>query len=473
MRILSIGEQLDISRRTPIQYEYFFIISHATSPHLALIVRNDDQWTLPHLTLSGPHFWQDVSPINEAISKYLGIPVRTVRCLYTNYDPDANRVTGLYVMESLSVECPPPVAAESAEIDSLSRMGGLLPEVRAALDCWLSEETTALALESAVPWYQVGWHQFAEQWMREKLYELGATSFEAVCQLRSWQLSSVFKIDTNLGSFYFKAVPPPISHEIELTQTLAALFPSSLPKIVSFDKDKSWFLMKDAGNLTLDRTNDLLAWERAIAKFAEIQIESTEYIGKFLGLGCPNRGLSQMDHDLVPLLSFFTAPSTSFPQFSVGEISRLSSCLAQLERLRCMLAEYSIPETLEHGDFWSPQVVCTSNGAVFLDWSHACISHPFFSFVNFAMEIEKELSGVPNARERIRNAYLEPWTQYETITHLVKASELSEPLGILHYALTQRHLLLRFSVKWEFQNTLLWYVKQLLDWGSCHSEVAI
>jgi hypothetical protein len=124
-----------------------------------------------------------------------------------------------------------------------------------------------------------------------------------------------------------------------------------------------------------------------------------------------------------------------------------------------------VPEALDHADLWAGNIVPGDDGPIFFDWAESSVAHPFFSFLLFMPDATHRLSHVPDARRRLRDAYLEPWTAYEPMERLIDAFELAQPLAALHHALLQHRVVLpnlEPSSRWELEGEIPWDLKFLL-----------
>jgi Ser/Thr protein kinase RdoA (MazF antagonist) len=129
------------------------------------------------------------------------------------------------------------------------------------------------------------------------------------------------------------------------------------------------------------------------------------------------------------------------------------------------LTQLGIPDTLVHGDLSPRNIYIRDRGFVYFDWSDTCISHPFFDLIRFLYEIEKDLPHVPDARSRIRNAYLEPWTIYAPMSQLISTFELvSETLVSLYEIIRDRLLRENGRNSWQglTETAVPFYLQRLL-----------
>jgi aminoglycoside phosphotransferase (APT) family kinase protein len=77
------------------------------------------------------------------------------------------------------------------------------------------------------------------------------------------------------------------------------------------------------------------------------------------------------------------------------------------------LANYGVPETIQHDDLHHSNLYTDGSSLRVLDWGDAAISHPFASLVVTFRFLEERARLVPGDPwfARLRDAYLEPWGQ--------------------------------------------------------------
>ena len=96
-----------------------------------------------------------------------------------------------------------------------------------------------------------------------------------------------------------------------------------------------------------------------------------------------------------------------------------------------------------------------------------CISHPFFDTTTLVDVVFDEMNlfeDVPDALNRLRDAYLEPWTKYQSMERLVEAYEVARPLGVLHQAMSYMWILNNIAedARWELESGLVIWLRNLL-----------
>jgi aminoglycoside phosphotransferase (APT) family kinase protein len=197
-----------------------------------------------------------------------------------------------------------------------------------------------------------------------------------------------------------------------------------------------------------------------------MQVEQARYVDDWLARGIPDRRLQRMVQLTEPLMTLASRLlSGGPPGLSEAEVEGLHALSLRLQ-LRCAkLATYGIPPTLVHGDLGGNILVHGARYTLF-DWTDVCIAHPFFELTTIIDTVfdESVLQHEANVHTQLRDAYLEPWTAYETMERLIEAYELSTPLGALHQAMSYMWILMNVAedARWELERGLVMWLRNLL-----------
>lgn len=420
--------------------------------------RTETGYTLPHFEMSEPRFWQVVEHVNRAAQEQLGLSVTTVRCLKVEVQQK------YYAMENHSPNWALPEDMEWVALDQLNDLPLEQPEQRTIIRDWITWSTNDSPQRA--DWYQPGWFGAASAWIKRQLQEQQIKVTGSVEQLRSWERSAILRASTSQGEVYFKAVPPMFKHEFGLTLWLGKLFPDNFAPLLAFNPARRWMLMADHGQQTLDTLPEIEHWEAALRQLSRIQLSVVARNKDIVNLGVPDRRLYIVESHMESLLSLRAEElSGDSIKLSEDDLEHLRGRIPEFKRILAELYKYGIPATLEHGDFWAGQVLVRDNQYVFIDWSDASISYPFFSLL-FLHDDGASLPDVPDARERLRNAYLEHWRAYEPMNKLIEAYELARQIAPLHYALLYyQRILPGMEIKWEMRNMIPFYLRMLLASG--------
>jgi hypothetical protein len=271
---------------------------------------------------------------------------------------------------------------------------------------------------SGLPWAQPGWRARAEAWIGEQVEPLGDT--EEV-KLRPW--SAVLRTPTSDGDVYFKANLPALANEPELTRLLHRLDPAHVLPVLAEEPDEGWMLQADGGPTMRSRlggVDDLVRWERMLARYAELQVRASGHVEELLAAGAPDRRLAEL-----PRL---------FEWLAGAELRALVPRLAA----RCTeLDTYGLPASIDHSDLHSGNVLAPGDGYVFFDWHEGAVTHPFFSMVVATRWLEQHHAVNAGSAEeaRLHDAYLAPWAGFSATASLRAALDLALRIGPLTRAL--------------------------------------
>jgi hypothetical protein len=242
--------------------------------------------------------------------------------------------------------------------------------------------------------------------------------------VRPW--STVLRVPTASGDVWFKAAVPGLAHDAGVTEVLARLKPDVVLTPLALDAERGWMTLPDGGERlreVLERERNPRRWLDIMPRYAKLQIASAACLDELLDRGLPDFRLARM-----PELVDEVAAEVGLEPPHPGRVDDLG---AELESL-------GISETVQHDDLHDGNVfVRPDGGYAIFDWGDSCASHPFASLVVGLRGIAYrfELAERDPDLERVRDAYLEPWTAYGDRASLLRAVELSEAVGRLCRAL--------------------------------------
>ncbi len=441
----------------PPTYVHYLLIPHPTEAQI-LVLADDVGHALPCYQTDEPHFWQTVAPVNQLVAQHLGLNLTTLRCTEILFGDD--QIVMVYAMDASHIPADW-VLPEGAMWVSKDTPDDLPTGQKEIVDEWFRWNDRANTVKTE--WYRTGWFDKAAAWIEEQFDDRGIMMTAPIEQLRSWERSAILRAETTFGQIYFKALPVMFKHEPLIVKWLAHNYPQDFPKPLLLDGWRRWILMPDYGSQTLDTVLEYERWENALRRFAELQISLSVRINDLLGLGCPDRRLYKLADAVEPLLmSSGETLSGSAAILSDDDMEQLRARIPEFKQACSALSGYSIPTSLEHGDFWAGQIVLNGDKCVFIDWSDCSVSHPFFSLY-FLMDADIHLPDVPDVLERLRDAYLQPWRAYEPMNKLIEAFDLAMQLAPLHHALIYHdYILPEMQVQWEMNNMIPFYLKRLI-----------
>lgn len=287
-------------------------------------------------------------------------------------------------------------------------------------------------------WTAPDWLEEVNDWIHVELARLGMAVSEPLEQphLRPW--STVLRIPTTDGALFFKANTPLIAHEPALAQMLHRLRPDLTLPVLAADLPRGWMIMADGGTrlrevIRADR--DLGHWERLLPRYAELQIALAGMTPRLLALGVPDRRMDRFPALIAELLDSPDKLRIDLPDgLSPAAWRSLRDGAPALVDLCQQLASAGVPQSLHHGDLHDANIFFRQPGCTIFDWGDANLSHPFFSLRAVFVSVENSLQleeGAPQF-DRLRDAYLEPWTAFlptAALRSLFKSTALLAPLS--------------------------------------------
>jgi hypothetical protein len=195
-------------------------------------------------------------------------------------------------------------------------------------------------------------------WARDALHRQGLAVDAEPRQLRSWHLSSVWR----LPPFWLKAVPPFFAHEGPL---LAALQAEAVPRLLAHDNGRL-LLAPVAGEDRYDAPMEECA--AMVDLLVDLQQRWAAHVDALLALGLADWRAPAFARALRELLARVElqaddrATLQGFEAGLAGHFARLAAC--------------GLPDTLLHGDFHPGNFVGDGQRLTLLDWGDAGVGHP-------------------------------------------------------------------------------------------------
>jgi hypothetical protein len=239
--------------------------------------------------------------------------------------------------------------------------------------------------------------------------------------LKPW--STVLRVPTPGGVVFFKAPAYAFSQDGVVTEALSRLRPDLVLAPLAVDRSHSWMLLPDGG----ERLRELIAraphprpWYELLPAYADLQLASAPELD-----GLVAAGLHDLRLGLLPTLAERLA-------FELGETAPEG-----IARVCEELAACGIPATVQHDDLHDGNVFAGDGYRIF-DWGDSVASHPFASLVVALRGIAYrfELAERDPDLERLRDAYLERFSECGSVDELRRAADLAAPVGMLSRSLS-------------------------------------
>lgn len=306
------------------------------------------------------------------------------------------------------------------------------------------------------PWDRHGWLDDVVEWIDVALGSVGASRLGTVHRLRWWPLSVTLSIETSFGKAYFKcgARAPLLAREAVLCESLSHIFGTYVPQVIAVCQERNWLLISDAGP-TLAPTTGIEDRLQLVSAHARFQRKAMALCSNAERLGVQVRPPSGFGSHVETLLNDDAAAA----QVTDGERERLSGYLPVIDGLEAVVATSSVPLTVIHGDLHLQNVAHNSDGGfTLLDWTEACVTHPFFDMFMIYNEGDK-------ARCRaLRERYLSEWSDFDSFEKLDELWSASSVLHALHHATSYASLVnnTALEARGEFVEAVAFLVRKAL-----------
>lgn len=258
------------------------------------------------------------------------------------------------------------------------------------------------------------------------------------------------------GLLYFKEAEPALAHEVRLIDILARRRPELVTEVAVLG-ERGRMLMRDAGpqlSAILEQDLDLRYWQEALPLYAELQLDAASDANGFLVAGAFDRRAAVLPALYESLLALDPEGVTA------EEGKQLRALIPEVVRVCGALEASRVPETINNDDFTDGSIHVTGGAYRFLDWGDSCVSPPFFTLTVTLRVIEIRHGLAPGSPEieRIRDAYLEPFTGYASLADLVPLAADARRVGQICRAALRAE-----NPHWEEPDALAWSLRLLLD----------
>ena len=279
----------------------------------------------------------------------------------------------------------------------------------------------------------VGSEQIA--WIDERLAEAGLerTGEPEERSMRPW--AAVFRVPSSGGAVWLKATGPQSRFEVGLYRLLQRVAPDTVLTPLGISEERGWLLLPDGGPTFGDRLEgDALveALAGALPVYARLQRELSAHADELLALGVtdmrPKIMPARFEEAVEAVGAYVERRGDESERERLDQVIRMRETVAGwCERL----AGAVVPPSLDHNDLHAWNILGEGNEVRFYDWGDAVVAHPFASML--------ALGWVPmsdSTRERLRDAYLDPFGDLAPHGELVEELELACRVGKIARAMT-------------------------------------
>lgn len=337
-------------------------------------------------------WWQDTEPVVEAVKTAHGIDAKILRLLDTELSqPPGGAVTYLAEVDTPVATAPWSGTLETHPLRMLFAEPG-------GPDADLSWALSVLASQNIAP--------------------VGRPS-----QVRTWNLSSIWRIPTRDQTVWLKVVPPFFAHEGRL---IASMQHPNVPHVLGYEGGRI-LLSEVPGRDMYDA--DLPAMLAMVKLLVEIQTDWQSRIDELIALGLPDWREQRLT-DLIEDVFVRTQL-----QLDARDCTSLEKFLDELPRRFAELDACGIEDSLVHGDFHPGNVRELDGTLTLLDWGDAGIGHPMLDQPAFIERVPQD------ARQAIIDYWSQQWLLCRPGSNPKRASALIGPIAAARQAAIYRGFL--------------------------------
>ena len=336
---------------------------------------------LPPLQLSMP-WWPEARDVVVAAREHFDLEVVLLRLVEARSDrPFGGAVTYL------------------AETD---RLPGI------PLEPWPAEVLADDPLRA--PWARPGGPAALVGWADEQLRERGIERVGPAEQMRSWNLSGIWRLPTTQGPVWLKAVPGFFAHEGDVIGWIGS---PPAPSLLAHVPGR--VLMAEApGSPNHDTRGPALA--PMVQLLTRLQERASERTDELMAIGVPDRRLPTMLARVESVAEQW-AGSVDPP-----ERPALATLVADLPRRLADIEQCGVPDTLVHGDFHPGNVVGAPGAYVLIDWGDSFVGHPLIDELAFAQRLGA------HDRAAARRWFVDAWHRIAPESDPERAAALLRPV---------------------------------------------
>jgi phosphotransferase family enzyme len=348
---------------------------------------------LPAFDVTSP-WWADVEPVAAELDRRLGVRTAVLRMVATTgHSPRGGEVT--YLAEALT----PPTS--TPEWDGTPDPGVLAPQ------------------EHRMRWAEPSGPARVLAWATAELRALDRPLTGPPVQVKSWNLSCLYRLPTAAGPGWLKCTPPFLAPEALPIGYVAEHDPGLVPVVLATTADGACTLMADVPGTD--------CWEPDPATVRDVLRRYVAVQAALAGHelpGLPDHRVSTLAARADRLL----APDVS-GELDPAERQALSGLVSGLPDRAAAITAAGLPETLVHGDFHPGNWRSDGHHRVVVDWCEASHGHPALNLLRLAEWLPAPLAALATEH------WVAGWRAAVPGSDPARAVELMRPVQRLEAAL--------------------------------------
>ncbi|MBP0451547.1 phosphotransferase [Kitasatospora sp. RG8] len=358
-------------------------------------------------------WWSAAAPVVERLTQELGVPVVVLRLAGVTDGEGGNGGHVLY------------------HVEALERPAGLVPRQA-------GPDTAALLgpAERRAGWATPAGLRETLDWAEQALDRAGRPSAGRPEQIRTWNLSGLFRYRTATGGdAWLKATNPAFNaDEGDVIALLGSADPTLVPPVLGSDPERGRLLTdhvpgQDCWGPSAEEVADVVP--RLVAAQAALAAD-----GRAASAGLRDRTLPTLVAQVNSLIDRLAAEPGG--ELTAGERDAARALAARLPALVAELAGCGLPDTLVHGDFhpgnWRSDGTDGTH-VVVVDFADSCLGHPALDGLRPRQYVAEERWA------QVAEVWARAWREHVPGSAPERALELVEPLYHLMYAVRYQEFL--------------------------------
>jgi Phosphotransferase enzyme family len=347
--------------------------------------------SLPPVEVSTP-WWPDVEPVVRAVHDRYGLHIMVLRLLEAEANtPHGGGVTYL-------AEVPQPVPAEpwTGALEqhplrhSFARPGGPAADLA---------------------------------WVDAVLAERGLRAVGRPVQVKTWNLSSLWRIPLEGQTAWLKVVPPFFAHEGPLLERLAG---ERVPTLIA--QNNARMLLAEIPGSDLHHA-ELPVLLDMVTVLVELQRKWTNRVAELRALGLPDWRAGALSAAIADVIDRTSA------DLGTADRATLRDFVRSLPERYAEVAACGLDDSLIHGDFCGLNVRGDSHAFTLLDWGDSGVGHPLLDQSAFLDRSPSE------AVDAVRQHWIQRWREAVPGADPARAFGLLSPVAAARQAVVYRHFL--------------------------------
>jgi Phosphotransferase enzyme family len=253
-------------------------------------------------------------------------------------------------------------------------------------------------------------------WAEQQLDRVGTPPTGPPTQIRTWNLSSLWRIPTPDGAAWLKVVPPFFAHEGRVLERLGS---PAVPTLLAADGPRV-LLAEVPGE---DRYGaPLPALLTMVRTLLAIQVHWVDRVDELLAIDAPDwrpEPLAALAADSV---------ARTAPELDRTTVADLDHLVAELPGRFAAVDACGIPDTLVHGDFHPGNVRGSGDRLVLLDWGDTGVGNPLLDDAAFTERLSDDDARI------VRTEWSAAWRRAVPGCDPDRARELLAPVMALRQA---------------------------------------